>query len=155
MRILCVCLGNICRSPTAEAAIREALAEAGLDRVVDVESAGTGGWHVGDPPDPRMAKAARAAGLELDGVARRVEPADFETFDWLLAMDRRNESDLLALAPDPAARAKVRRFRDFEERPDAPDVPDPYYEGNFGRIVEIARAGAAGVVAAVRAELGR
>ena len=153
MRILCECLGNICRSPTAEAAIREALAEAGLDGAVDVESAGPGSWHVGSPPDRRMAKAARAAGLELDGAARQVEPGDFESFDLILAMDERNEADLLALAPDPESRAKVRRFRDYEPGADAPGVPDPYYEGNFELIVDIARAGAQGVVEAVRADL--
>lgn len=155
MRILCVCLGNICRSPTAEAAIREALTDAGLADRVDVDSAGTGSWHVGNPPDRRMAKAARRAGLELECVARTVEPSDFETFDLILAMDEDNERDLLAMAPDPAGRAKVRRFRDFEADADAPSVPDPYYVGNFDRIVEIARAGAKGVVDSVRAELDR
>lgn len=153
MRILCVCLGNICRSPAAEAAIRAEAIRAGLRGVVDVDSAGTGSWHLGKRPDKRMRRAADAVGLELDGVARVVEPADFETFDLILAMDRSNEADLCQLAPDAAGRAKVRRFRDFEAGADHPDVPDPYLVGNFGEVVEIVRAGAAGVIAYVRQQL--
>lgn len=153
MRILCVCLGNICRSPSAEAALRVALAEAGLHEQVDVESAGTGSWQLGKWPDRRMAKAARKAGLELGGRARQVEPADFETFDLILAMDRSVEQGLAELAPDAAGRAKVRRFRDFEPGAESPDVPDPYLTGGFDAVVDIVRAGAAGVVAHVRAEL--
>lgn len=153
MRILCVCLGNICRSPTAEAAIREAAQQAGLAGVVDVDSAGTGSWHLGKSPDKRMRRAARAAGLELDGAARVVDRSDFETFDLILAMDRANEADLGQLAPDAAGRAKVRRFRDFEAGAEEPDVPDPYLVGNFAEVVDIARAGAAGVIAHVRQQL--
>lgn len=157
MRILCVCLGNICRSPTAEAAIREALHDAGLEHLVDVDSAGTGSWHLGSPPDERMARAARDAGLELTGTARQVRPDDFETFDLILAMDRSNEEDLRMLAPDAASRAKVGRFRDFEAGADARDVPDPYPgasgSGQFQRVVAMARAGAAGVVDHVRQQL--
>lgn len=147
-----VCLGNICRSPTAEAALREALAEAGLDGQVEVDSAGTGAWHIGNPPDERMRVAAAEAGLELTGAARKVTVADFDRFDLILAMDGANETGLLELAPDAAARAKVRRFRDFEARADGPDVPDPYYGGadGFADVVTIARAGARGVVAHIR-----
>lgn len=157
MRILCVCLGNICRSPTAEAAIREALHEAGLEHRVDVESAGTGSWQLGNPPDERMARAAREAGLELGGTARQVRPEDFETFDLILAMDRSNEVDLRVLAPDAASRGKIKRFRDFEAGADSRDVPDPYPgasgSGQFQRVVAMARAGAAGVVDYVRQQL--
>lgn len=157
MRILCVCLGNICRSPTAEAAIREELREAGLADRVDVESAGTGSWQLGNPPDERMARAAREAGLELGGTARQVRPDDFETFDLILAMDRSVETGLRMLAPDAASREKVARFRDFEAGADSRDVPDPYPgasgSGQFHRVVAIARAGAAGVVDYVRQQL--
>lgn len=150
MRILCVCLGNICRSPAAEAAIRAAAAEAGLHGVVAVDSAGTGTWHLGARPDKRMRRAARAAGLELTGRARAVERSDFEAFDLILAMDRSNEADLCELAPDAAGRAKVARFRDFEAGAEHPDVPDPYLVGNFREVVDIVVAGAAGVIAHLR-----
>lgn len=150
MRILLVCLGNICRSPTAEAAVREAAGDAGVD--VEVESAGTGSWHVGDPPDPRMAAAARRVGMALDGRARRVTADDFDRFDLVVAMDRENHAELLRLAPDDHARAKIRLFREFEDGAADPDVPDPYYGGpdGFDRVVAIVRRAAAGLVAAVR-----
>lgn len=149
-RILTVCLGNICRSPTTEAAIREAAERAGLE--VEVDSAGTGAWHVGNPPDERMTAAAFDDGLTLRGAARQVTTDDFAAFDLILAMDRSNLRDLLALAPDDGSRAKVRLFRDFAGEPDQ-DVPDPYYGGSAGfrEVVAIARAGAAGVVEALRA----
>lgn len=152
MRILLVCLGNICRSPTAEAAVREALESEGLAEEVEVASAGTGGWHVGEAPDRRMRKAADQVGLTLDGTARQVTAEDFERFDLLLAMDHSNYEQLCALAPDDDARAKVRFFRDFEESADDREVPDPYFGGRagFDRVVEISRASAQGLVAAIR-----
>ena len=150
VRILTVCLGNICRSPTTEAAIREAAELAGLD--VEVDSAGTGAWHVGNPPDQRMTSAALEDGLTLDGAARQVTADDFAAFDLILAMDRSNLRDLLALAPDDDSRAKVRLFRDFSGEHDQ-DVPDPYYGGSAGfrEVVAIARAGAAGVIESIKA----
>lgn len=149
-RILTVCLGNICRSPTTEAAIREAAERVDID--VEVDSAGTGAWHVGNPPDRRMTSAALDDGLMLRGAARQVTADDFAAFDLILAMDRANLRDLMALAPDDEGRAKVRLFRDFAGEPDQ-DVPDPYYGGSegFREVVAIARAGAAGVVDAIRA----
>lgn len=151
MRILLVCLGNICRSPTAEAAVREAAAEAGL--AVEVESAGTGDWHIGAPPDRRMTAAAAESGLTLQGSARQVTPEDFERFDLLAVMDRTNLADVCALAPDEASKAKVALFRSFDPDADGEDVPDPYYGGpeGFTRVVEIARAGARGLVEHLRA----
>jgi protein-tyrosine phosphatase len=148
MRILLVCLGNICRSPTAEAALREALAEVGRSDV-EVDSAGTGTWHLGEPPDRRMTAAAADAGLTLGGTARQILAEDFDRFDLILVMDASNLRDVRALAPTPEAAAKVRLFREFEEGADALDVPDPYYEGGFPRIVEIARAGARGIITAL------
>jgi protein-tyrosine phosphatase len=131
MRILFVCLGNICRSPTAEAVMRGLVAEAGLDGEVEVESAGTGSWHLGDPPDPRAVAAAAERGVELDGAARQVTEADFERFDLLIAMDRSNRDGLLRLAPDEDARGRVRLLSDFGDGGPA-DVPDPYYGGEEG-----------------------
>ena len=125
-RILFVCLGNICRSPTAEGVMRRLVADRGLEGQVEVDSAGTGGWHVGAAPDPRSTEAARRRGIVLAGAARQVTAADFDRFDLLVAMDRSNLADLLALAPDDAARARVRLLLDEA------DVPDPYYGGERG-----------------------
>jgi protein-tyrosine phosphatase len=124
VRVLFVCLGNICRSPTAEAVMRGLAAEQQLEVVVD--SAGTGAWHVGSPPDRRATAAAAARGIELSGAARQVRTQDFDDFDVIVAMDRANRDDLVRLAPDDAAAHKVRLLLD-----DA-DVPDPYYGGPRG-----------------------
>lgn len=148
MHVLLVCLGNICRSPTAEAALREALLAAGVDHVT-VDSAGTGRWHLGEPPDERMRRAAAEEGLTLDGQARQVTAADLTAADLVLAMDRRNLADLRRLAPDADAAAKIRLFREFDpEAGDDLDVPDPYYGGprGFANVVEICRRTARGVV---------
>jgi protein-tyrosine phosphatase len=159
MKILLVCLGNICRSPTAEAALREGLTAAGLGHRVEVDSAGTGDWHIGNPPDERMTKAAAAVGLQLSGSARQVTPDDLREYDLVLGMDRRNVADLRAMAADAEAAERVRLFRAFA--PDADpadplDVPDPYYGGQegFEHVVEVVRAAAAGVVEHVRQHLG-
>lgn len=148
-RVLVVCLGNICRSPTAEAAVREAAVAAGVD--LEVDSAGTGAWHVGAPPDHRMAAAAAEDGLELAGSGRQVTVEDFAAFDLVVAMDASNRADLLRLAPDDDARAKVRLFRAYADEPDA-DVPDPYYGGpdGFREVVGIVRRAARGLVDAVQ-----
>jgi protein-tyrosine phosphatase len=127
-RILFVCLGNICRSPTAEGVMRRLVRERGLEDEIEIDSAGTGGWHVGAPPDARATEAARRRGTELAGSARRFDPQrDFERFDLIVAMDAENKRDLLAIAPDHEAREKVRMFR-----PADLDVPDPYYGGDDG-----------------------
>jgi protein-tyrosine phosphatase len=126
VRILFVCMGNICRSPTAEGVMRHLLAERGLAGEIDVESAGTGGWHAGNPPDARATATARARGITLDGAARQVTRSDFEDFDLLVAMDRDNLADLRAIAP-PGTEHKLRMLI-----ADGRDVPDPYYGGPRG-----------------------
>ena len=147
-RVLVVCLGNICRSPTAEAAVREAAADAGVD--VEVDSAGTGAWHVGNPPDRRMTAAAAEDGLELAGQARQVTVDDFREFDLVVAMDGSNHADLLRLAPDDDARARVRLFREYAGEA-GEGVPDPYYGGpdGFREVVDIVRRAARRLVDAV------
>jgi protein-tyrosine phosphatase len=117
-------MGNICRSPTAEGVMRRLIDDAGLD--IEVDSAGTGGWHAGEPPDERATLAARRRGVTLSGAARQVRPADFRRFDMLIAMDRRNLGELLAMAPDDETAAKVRLLVADT------DVPDPYYGGDRG-----------------------
>jgi protein-tyrosine phosphatase len=151
VRLLFVCLGNICRSPTAEGVMRKLVADAGLEDRVEIDSAGTGGWHVGSGPDERAAEAARRRGIRLGGCARRVEPADFERFDLILAMDRENVRDLRALAPDRDAARKVRLLREFDPASDgAPDldVPDPYYGGphGFERVLDLVEAACRGLL---------
>jgi protein-tyrosine phosphatase len=126
VRILFVCMGNICRSPTAEGVMRHLVAQRGLDGEIEVHSAGTGGWHAGNPPDARSAKAAAARGITLEGAARQVTRADFEDFDLLVAMDRENLADLRAIAP-PGTEHKLRMLV-----ADGRDVPDPYYGGPRG-----------------------
>lgn len=152
VRVLLVCLGNICRSPAAAAAVREAAIAAGVD--VEVDSAGLGDWNLGRPPDPRIVAAARAVGLELDGRARKVTEEDFDRYDLILAMDRANLRRLQALAPSEAAGRKVRLFRSFEVgAQEGAEVPDPYYGGRrgFEMVVELARAAARGLVDAIAA----
>jgi protein-tyrosine phosphatase len=156
VRLLFVCLGNICRSPTAEGVMRELLAREGLADEVEVDSAGTGEWHVGSPPDTRARAAARGRGFTLGGAARTVTREDFEEFDVLLAMDRSNFEDLLAIAPDEDARAKVRLLREFDDASasaGALEVPDPYYgaAGGFEEVLDIVHAACAGLLAQIRA----
>jgi low molecular weight protein-tyrosine phosphatase len=146
MRILAVCAGNICRSPAAEAAIREAADDAGLS--VEVDSAGTGSWHVGDPPHDEAVAAGADAGLEIHGRARRVSSADFDRFDVIVAMDRANLRDLEALAPNKGALAKIRLFRTYDPAAESDEVPDPWggpSEG-YAETVKIVRAAARGLV---------
>jgi len=125
VRLLFVCLGNICRSPAAEAAFLHLVEEAGVADRFTVDSAGTGNWHAGEQADRRMRSAAQARGIAVTSRARQVTVDDFERFDHVFAMDAENLRALRALAPR-AARHKLRLFRDLD--PDAPgtDVPDPY-----------------------------
>lgn len=135
MKILFVCLGNICRSPTADAVLRKLVADAGLAEEIQTDSAGTGPWHVGRPPDSRAAAAAAGRGYELVGKGRQVSGKDFERFDMLVAMDRYNRADLLGMAPGRQARKQVRLLREFDPASAGEvdlDVPDPYSGGPRG-----------------------
>jgi protein-tyrosine phosphatase len=156
VRILFVCLGNICRSPTAEGVMRHVLREEGLEDQVEVDSAGTGGWHVGAPPDERATEAARKRSIVLEGAARKFAPGDFSRFDLVLAMDEENRRDLLAIAPDEDAREKVRMLREFDPASDGSgdlDVPDPYYGGDegFEHVLDLVEAATRGLVEELRA----
>jgi protein-tyrosine phosphatase len=158
MRVLFVCLGNICRSPTAEGVMRHLLREAGLEDRIEIDSAGTGGWHVGAAPDERSAAAARARGITLEGAARSVAAADFDDWDLLVAMDRENERELLHRAPDDEAKAKVRLLRSFDAESVARgelEVPDPYYGGDrgFEDVLDIVEAGCRGLLQELRAQV--
>jgi protein-tyrosine phosphatase len=154
-RVLFVCLGNICRSPTAEAVMRGLVRKAGLEGDIHVESAGTGSWHVGEPPDPRSAQAAALRGVEMTGTARQVRAADFGDFDLILAMDRANRDALHDLAPDDDARARVRLLREFDPASAAAgdlDVPDPYFgeTGGFDHVLDLVEAACRGLLGELR-----
>jgi protein-tyrosine phosphatase len=149
VRLCFVCLGNICRSPTAEGVMLHLIAQAGLSDQIRAESAGTADYHVGERPDPRSLATARGRGVELPSVARRFERADFARFDYVLAADTDNLRRLQALAPDQAARDKLHLLRSFD--PDSPAgaaVPDPYYgDGDgFERVFDICEAACRGLL---------
>ena len=149
-RVLFVCMGNICRSPTAEAVVREfARRESGL--TIEVDSAGTHGYHRGDPPDERAIEAARRRGFDLSALrARVVEADDFERFDLVLAMDGPVYERLRSLAPRQHA-ARVRLFLEFAPALGTSDVPDPYYGGaaGFEEVLDLVEEGARGLLAAL------
>ena len=132
-RVCFVCLGNICRSPTAEAIMAHRLGFEDLGVHVEVESAGTGDWHVGHPPDERARDEATRRGVPMAGVVQQFTAADFDRFDMVLAMDSANLDALRAIAPTPAAASKVHLLREFDPQAGGElDVPDPYFGGQEG-----------------------
>jgi protein-tyrosine phosphatase len=130
-RVLFVCLGNICRSPLAEGVFRHLARQRNVADRYQIDSAGTGGWHIGERPDRRSAEVARRNGVLLEGEARQVLPEDFERFDWIVAMDKDNLRDLQAMSRK-GGRAKLQLLRDFDPEPEDRNVPDPYYGGPDG-----------------------
>jgi protein-tyrosine phosphatase len=157
MRVLFVCLGNICRSPTAEAVLRAVHRATAPGLPIEVDSAGTGDYHIGEPPDFRAQAAARRRGYDMSGSrARLIEAADFERFDLILAMDRANVADLRRLAP-PAFRDRVRLFLEFAAGVDETEVPDPYYGGatGFEQVLDLVEAAARGLIEHVRSRATR
>jgi protein-tyrosine phosphatase len=155
VRILFVCMGNICRSPTAEGVLRALVRDAGLEDCVEIDSAGTGGWHVGSPPDERAAAAALRRGITLDGAARQVTPEDLGAFDLVLAMDRENLRALRAIAPR-GLEDRIRLLREYDPAAVAAgdlDVPDPYYGGErgFDDVLDLVEAACRGLVGELRA----
>jgi len=151
VRVLFVCSGNICRSPTAEGILRHLVEEAGLAEHVHVESAGTGGWHAGEPPDARSTATPAARGIRLSGRARQVTEEDLERFDYVVAMDRSHLSHLLRMADGVAElERRVRLARAFDGTDD--DVPDPYYGGGdgFDRVFDVCEAACRGLLEEIR-----
>ncbi|MDJ0383947.1 low molecular weight protein-tyrosine-phosphatase [Streptomyces sp. G-G2] len=155
-RVCFVCTGNICRSPMAESVFRAQVAEAGLSDRIEVDSAGTGGWHEGDGADPRAASVLAAAGYEQDHRARRFRASWFEHLDLVIALDAEHLRDLRAMAPAPEDVAKIRLLRSYDPAagPDL-DVPDPYYgpQDGFEECLELVEAAGPGLLAAVRTAL--
>jgi len=131
MKLLFVCLGNICRSPSAEAVMASTLKIKGIEGI-EVDSAGTAAYHIGNPPDPRSQSAAKARGIEMSHLrARQVSTSDFLEFDYILAMDAQNLQDLLDVKPN-GSKAKVELFLDQYGTTNVKEVPDPYYGGEAG-----------------------
>lgn len=157
VRVVFVCLGNICRSPTAEGVFRHLVVESGLQQKIDIDSAGTGGWHVGEPPDRRATAAARARGVTLTGRARKFDPRDFETFDFVIAMDTSNREVLEEFAVTEVYRSKLYLMRSFDaESETGASVPDPYYGGadGFDQVFDICMASAQGLLDHIRKQHG-
>lgn len=148
IKVLFVCMGNICRSPTAEGVFSAFVSERNLAELIEVDSAGTHAYHVGDAPDLRAQKAARDRGVELKHIrARKVSAKDFEVFDHILAMDEDNRAILLELCPDEYQH-KIRLFLDYAPNSTQREVPDPYYGGAYGfeRVLDLVEAAAEGFI---------
>ena len=153
-RVLFVCLGNICRSPTAHAVFESLLERRGLSSVVEVDSCGTGDWHVGHPPDRRATVEARKRGYDLTPLrARQVEPADFQRYHYILAMDRMNLADLRDLCPDDFD-GHLGLFLSFARQGDTDEVPDPYYGGEegFTRVLDLIEQASEGLLGEISRE---
>jgi protein-tyrosine phosphatase len=149
-KILFVCLGNICRSPTAEAVFTAKAISSGLNHLT-IDSAGTGNWHQGHPPDERATAHAAKRGYDLTPLrARQVTTSDFEKFDFILAMDRQNERDLKRIAPNETAH-KIKLFLQFGQSTET-EVPDPYYGGaqGFEHVLDLIEDASEGLIEAIR-----
>ncbi|MEU4486351.1 low molecular weight protein-tyrosine-phosphatase [Streptomyces purpurascens] len=155
-RVCFVCTGNICRSPIAEVVFRARVAEAGLDGLVEVDSAGTGGWHEGDGADPRTVAVLEENGYATGHTARQFQPSWFSRLDLVVALDSGHLGALRRLAPTEEDARKVRLLRSYDPAADADlDVPDPYYGGadGFEECLEMVEAASTGLLAAVRADV--
>ena len=152
VKVLFVCLGNICRSPTAEGVFTALIDREGLTDLVSVDSAGTGDWHVGNQPDRRAQAAAKARGYDLSMQrARQIKEMDFWDFDYVIAMDSQNHSDLSMMAPTNA-QDRIRMFLSFAPKEGITDVPDPYYGGanGFDHVLDLVEAASLGLLQEIR-----
>ena len=156
IRVLFVCMGNICRSPTAEGVFRAALRKHALDDRIEVDSAGTHGYHVGEAPDPRTQRAAASRGYDLSNIrARKVAPQDLEYFDLVLAMDHNNVDVLRRMCP-PERHKRIKLFMDYARSFDDKEVPDPYYGlgHGFDLVLDMIEDASNGLVDALKKKLG-
>jgi protein-tyrosine phosphatase len=155
--VLFVCMGNICRSPTAEAVFRSLAADTAPELPLQIDSAGTHGYHVGAPPDPRSQAAARRRGIDMSALrARRLTRIDFERFDYVLVMDERNREDALEIAP-ATHRATFRLFLEYARALGRLDVPDPYYGGETGfeEVLDLVEEASRGLLDELRSRMAR
>ncbi len=157
VRVLFVCLGNICRSPMAEAVFRALVRDDGIEDRFDIDSAGTSDYHEGEPPDARAREVARRRGIRLTGRSRPIRVEDVHRFDYVLVMDSENLRDVVRLAGSAEVRAKVRRLREFDPLANGDlDVPDPYYGGRegFERVQEMLERSCRGLLDHIRSDRG-
>ncbi|MFN7678847.1 MAG: low molecular weight protein-tyrosine-phosphatase [Cyanobacteriota bacterium] len=150
--VLFVCLGNICRSPAAEGCFLHLLAREGLGEAFQVDSAGTGNWHVGQPPDPRMRAAAARRGISLPSQARQIVPADLDRFDHILVMDQSNLAAVRQLASARPSRATIALMTHYCQRHRGEEVPDPYYGGpeGFDQVLDLLETACEGLLEHLR-----
>lgn len=156
VKVLFVCMGNICRSPTAEGVFTEVVKKAGLQDKIFIDSAGTHAYHVGNEPDQRAQAAARKRNIDLSSQrARKVEPDDFNKFDYVLPMDESNYAELEYISADNS-RAKLSLFLDFSENATQKEVPDPYYGGEqgFEHVLDLIEDASAGLLNSIRQQHG-
>jgi len=148
--VLFVCLGNICRSPTAEGVFRDLVEREGLGDQIRIDSAGTHAYHIGEPPDGRAQAEAKRRGIDISGLrGRQAHTEDFRTFEYVLAMDRSNHQNLLSICPlDREGRLGM--FLDFAPDVGRREVPDPYYEGGFEHVYDMIEQAAQGLLADIR-----
>ena len=154
VRILFVCMGNICRSPTAHAVFRKMVQEEGLTERIWIDSAGTHAYHIGEPPDSRSQQTALRRGIDMGDLrARKVQRGDFSDYHYILAMDQDNLSNLRTLAAQSTAAARVELFLDYADDWSEQEVPDPYYGGaqGFERVFDMVEAASRGLLDALRA----
>lgn len=155
IRVLFVCMGNICRSPTAHGVFRSLVIEQGLSDVIEIESAGTHAYHVGESPDRRAQATATNRGIDLSDLrARKVKTSDFDYYDYVIAMDQENYINLSQKSPDHALK-KIYMFMDFAPQMTTREVPDPYYGGpeGFERVFDLVGAASEGLLADIRSRL--
>ena len=152
--VLFVCLGNICRSPTAHGLFRQLVADQNLSHVIEIESAGTSGWHIDQPPDPRSVSAAKSRGCDISDLrGRKFEPEDYNHYDYILAMDTANLDDLIDLCPTTYS-GKVGLFLDYSSQAEYVEVPDPYHGGakGFELVLDLIEDGCNGLLNTIRKE---
>lgn len=154
-KVLFVCFGNICRSPTAEGVFRQMVKEDGLDHLVEVDSAGTAGYHIGDPADPRSVNAAMLRGYDItEHRGRRIEATDFDEYDYILAMDQENYSQLAAVCTTGNWN-KLKLFMEFASGFAGKEVPDPYYGGPraFDLVLDMVESASRGLLKEVKGKV--